>query len=177
MSTWVGEGRAEGGASAPQLRCYIEGHALAAAYAGTGAMTHLHAKKPDNVRVIQPGERSHLLAGRVHHDRRRDLDGNACETAPEHRQLRQRQLARAVSACTQRKAPQTTKIVAGESCEHSHSPVCTCCPRRTAPWAPEPKSLPHATEPSESRTPASPRREVGTRTPSQCRQSGTGRLA
>ena len=155
MSTWVGEGRAESGGSAPQLRCYIEGRALAAAYAGTGAMTHLHAKKPDNVRVIQPGERSHLLAGRVHHDRRRDLDGNACETAPGHRQLRQRQLARAVSACTQRKAPQTTKIVAGESCEHSHSPVCTCCPRRTAPWAPEPKSLPHATEPSESRTPAS----------------------
>ena len=75
-------------------------------------MTHLHAKKPDNVRVIQPGERSHLLAGRVHHDRRRDLDGNACETAPGHRQLRQRQLARAVSACTQRKAPQTTKKVA-----------------------------------------------------------------
>ena len=75
-------------------------------------MTHLHAKQPDNVRVIQPGERSHLLAGRVHHDRRRDLDGNACETAPGHRQLRQRQLARAVSACTQRKAPQTTKIVA-----------------------------------------------------------------
>ena len=117
-------------------------------------MTHLHAKKPDNVRVIQPGERSHLLAGRVHHDRRRDLDGNACETAPGHRQLRQRQLARAVSACTQRKVPQTTKKVA-ELCEHSHSPVCTCCPRRTAPWAPEPKSLPHATEPSGSRTPAS----------------------
>ena len=82
-------------------------------------MTHLHAKKPDNVRVIQPGERSHLLAGRVHHDRRRDLDGNACETAPGHRQLRQRQLARAVSACTQRKAPQTTKKVA-ESCASTH---------------------------------------------------------
>ena len=175
MSTWAGEGRAESGASAPQLRCYIEGHALAAAYAGTGAMTHLHAKKPDNVRVIQPGERSHLLAGRVHHDRRRDLDGNACETAPGHRQLRQRQLARAVSACTERKAPQTTKKVA-ELCEHSHSPVCTCCPRRTAPWAPEPKSLPHATEPSESRTPALPHRGEA-HTPSQCRQSGTGRLA
>ena len=119
MSTWAGEGRAESGGSAPQLRCYIEGRALAAAYAGTGAMTHLHAKKPDNVRVIQPGERSHLLAGRVHHDRRRDLDGNACETAPGHRQLRQRQLARAVSACTQRKAPQTTKKVA-ESCASTH---------------------------------------------------------
>ena len=92
----------------------------AAAYAGTGAMTHLHAKKPDNVRVIQPGERSHLLAGRVHHDRRRDLDGNACETAPGHRQLRQRQLARAVSACTQRKAPRITKKVGRESFASTH---------------------------------------------------------
>ena len=45
-------------------------------------MKHLHAKKPDDVRVIQPGERSHLLASRVHDDRRRNLDGNACETAP-----------------------------------------------------------------------------------------------
>ena len=48
--------------------------------------------------------------------------GGTCKaacTAPEHRQLRQRQLARAVSACTQRKAPQTTKIVA-ESCASTH---------------------------------------------------------
>ena len=69
-------------------------------------MKHLHAKKPDNVRVIQPGERSHLLAGRVHDDRRRDLDGNTCETTPKHRQQRQRQLARAAHACLQRNAPQ-----------------------------------------------------------------------
>ena len=176
MSTWVGEGRAESGGSAPQLRCYIEGHALAAAYAGTGAMTHLHAKKPDNVRVIQPGERSHLLAGRVHHDRRRDLDGNACETAPEHRQLRQRQLARAVSACTQRKAPQTTKIVA-ERVASTHI-------LRSARAVPD--AL-HRGRQSLRACHMQPNRrnherlhrltEGRHRTPSQCRQSGTGRLA
>ena len=161
--------------SAPQVHCHIEGHGLAAAYAGTGAMKHLHAKKPDNVRVIQPGERSHLLAGRVHDDRRRDLDGNTCETTPKHRQQRQRQLARAAHACLQRNAPQpqqSGRVVR----EHSHSPVCTCCPRRTAPWAPEPKSLPRATRQSGSR-PAASTEGRQKRTPSQCRQSGTGRLA